>query len=361
MTAVALDQVALEHLPALARGCAILGTGGGGDSYVGHLIARQALEDHGPVDLIRVEDLPARGTVMPLGMVGAPTVALEKLPNGNEAVRLREHVEEKLGKEIVAIMASEIGGSNGVEPVAFAAQLGLPLLDADSMGRAFPEVHMVSQHVAGIEPDAIAISDATGNVVTLRATTGQWAERIARAVTVAFGGTSLMADYLLDVAQVPGAVVEGSVSRAIAIGRALEDTSQEPVDALVAELGAFRLLEGKIVDVERTTRGGFVRGSVAIEGTGAQAGRLLRLEIQNENLAAFEDGEVVACVPDLITVVDTQTGDAVPTELLRYGRRVSVLAFPCDPIWRTPRGLETVGPGAFGYDFPFVPVEELHA
>lgn len=356
-----ITHVTVEHVPALARGCAILGTGGGGDSYVGHLIARQALEELGPVALITVDELPSHGIVMPLGAVGAPTVALEKLPNGSEPVRLRDHVEQRLGKEVVAVMASEIGGSNGVEPVAFAAKLGVPLLDADSMGRAFPEVHMVSQHVAGIEPDAIVVTDAGGNVVTLRAMTGPWAERIARSITVAFGGTALMADYLLDVAQVPGAVVEGSVSRAIAIGRALEDGSREPVDALVDELGAYRLLEGKIVDVERTTRGGFVRGSVAIEGTGAQAGRLLRLEIQNENLAAFEDGEVVACVPDLITVVDTQTGDAVPTELLRYGRRVSVLAFPCDPIWRTPKGLETVGPGAFGYDFPYVPVEALHA
>jgi DUF917 family protein len=101
-----------------------------------------------------------------------------------------------------------------------------------------------------------------------------------------------------------------------------------------------------------------VRGSVVIEGTGEDAGRLVRLEIQNENLAAFEDGEVRACVPDLITVVDATTGTAVATELLRYGQRVAVLAFPCDPLWRTPRGLEVAGPRAFGYRFDYVPLEE---
>jgi DUF917 family protein len=100
---------------------------------------------------------------------------------------------------------------------------------------------------------------------------------------------------------------------------------------------------------------------VTIEGIGDDAGRLLRVEIQNENLAAFEDGRMVCCVPDLISLVDDQSGEAVPTEVLRFGQRVAVIALPCDPLWRTPRGLEIAGPRAFGYDIEYVPVEEAHA
>jgi DUF917 family protein len=85
----------------------------------------------------------------------------------------------------------------------------------------------------------------------------------------------------------------------------------------------------------------------------------VRLEIQNEYLVALEDGEVRASVPDIITVLDTESGDAIHTERLRYGQRVSVIAFPCDPIWRTPRGMELAGPRPFGYDFDYIPVEEL--
>jgi hypothetical protein len=65
-------------------------------------------------------------------------------------------------------------------------------------------------------------------------------------------------------------------------------------------------------------------------------------------------------VPDIITVIDTESGYAIQTELVRYGQRVSVIAFPCDPIWRTPAGLELAGPRAFGYDIDYVPVEQLH-
>ncbi|MEA2527977.1 MAG: uncharacterized protein QOF73_5204, partial [Thermomicrobiales bacterium] len=40
--------------------------------------------------------------------------------------------------------------------------------------------------------------------------------------------------------------------------------------------------------------------------------------------------------------------------------RVVVLGIPCDPRWRTPEGLALVGPGYFGYDATYVPVENRH-
>ena len=61
--------------------------------------------------------------------------------------------------------------------------------------------------------------------------------------------------------------------------------------------------------------------------------------------------------PDLITVLDAETGEPITTEGLRYGFRVVVLGIPSHEQWRSPRGLELVGPGYFGYDVPFVPVE----
>jgi DUF917 family protein len=124
-------------------------------------------------------------------------------------------------------------------------------------------------------------------------------------------------------------------------------------------MGAFQLITGKVLDVERHTTSGFVRGSVVIEGLQEDAGRLVRLELQNENLVALERGRVLASVPDLITVLDSETADAIATEVMRYGQRVTVIAFACDPVWRTERGIAVAGPRAFGYDFDYLPVEEL--
>jgi DUF917 family protein len=41
---------------------------------------------------------------------------------------------------LAALLAGEVGGGNGVEPLACGARLGLPVVDGDLMGRAFPEL-----------------------------------------------------------------------------------------------------------------------------------------------------------------------------------------------------------------------------
>lgn len=96
-----------------------------------------------------------------------------------------------------------------------------------------------------------------------------------------------------------------------------------------------------------------------IEGTNDFSGRNMNIDFQNENLIAMVDGEVVATVPDLITVLDSESSLAITTEHLKYGYRVDVIAMKCDSKWRTERGLETVGPKYFGYDITYKPVEEL--
>lgn len=163
----------------------------------------------------------------------------------------------------------------------------------------------------------------------------------------------------MPVSRARGAIVEGSVSQAIRIGRDVV-VAEEPLPALIAATDGTSLIEGKVVDVDRETAGGFVRGSVVVEGYGRDAGRLVRVEIQNENLVVFENGEVLASVPDLITLVDSQTADAIATEVVRYGQRVTVVAMPCAPIWRTARGLQIAGPRAFGYDIDYLPIEGRH-
>ena len=65
-------------------------------------------------------------------------------------------------------------------------------------------------------------------------------------------------------------------------------------------------------------------------------------------------------MPDLIAVLDSETGEPITTEGLRYGFRVEVIAFPCTPRWRSPDGLRLVGPRVFGYDVDYVPVEERY-
>ena len=348
-----------DALRALARGCAVLGAGGGGDTYLALLQALQATEDFGPAHLVDVDELPDDALIMPCGGIGATMVSIEKIENGDEGERLRDHLQYLTGRPVAALMAGEIGGGNGLLPATWASRMGLPLVDADGMGRAFPEVPQVTMQLAGISPSPAVMTDERGNLVVFQAISGHWMERLERAAAVEFGGSASSTEFSLTAAQARTATVRNSVSLAIRIGEAVTDVTGSPVAALIAEIGAFQLVTGKVSDVDRRVTSGFVRGSVVIEGLGEDAGRLIRLELQNENLVALERGRILASVPDLISVLDSETADAIPTERIRYGQRVVVIAFPCDPVWRTDRGVAAAGPRAFGYDFDYVPVEEL--
>lgn len=354
------EHVTADDIAALAAGAAIFGTGGGGAVYTSQLTTERAIREHGPVRLLSVDDLGPDDAVIMMSGIGAPTVGIEMLSSVRQIETLLDEAERVAGRKITAIMPAEIGGSNGVSPAGWAARLGVALLDADGMGRAFPEATMISTNVAGVPCDFAVLSDVVGNVVTLRTVDLSWLERHARAVTVAAGGICLGAHYLLTADSAAGAVIPNTISTAIRVGHALLE-STEPVRAVTDELEADVLITGKITDVSRRTEGGFVRGSLTIAGIGDDRGRLQRVELRNENLVVLEDGEVLATVPDLITVVDLETGHAISTEMLRYGQRVSVLAWACDPLWRTERGLELAGPRAFGYDLPYVPFERKDA
>ncbi len=262
-----------DALRALARGCAVLGAGGGGDTYVALLQALQATEDYGPVPLVDLDELPHDSLIMPCGGIGAPTVSIEKLVNGNEGARLREQLEYLTGRQVTALLASEIGGGNGVLPIAWAAAMHLPLVDADGMGRAFPEIPQVTMQLAGISPSPAVITDERGNLIVFRTISGDWMERLERAAAVEFGGAASSTEFSMTAAQARGATVRNSVSLAIRIGEAIAGAESEPVAALIAEIEAFRLVSGKISDVERQTRSGFVRGSVVVE---ARPGTRLR-------------------------------------------------------------------------------------
>lgn len=76
----------------------------------------------------------------------------------------------------------------------------------------------------------------------------------------------------------------------------------------------------------------------------------MTLEFQNEFIVAKSSEKIVATTPDLITLVDTDTGEPITTDELKYGLRVTTLVLPCPPIMNSKKALEFVGPKAFKYE-----------
>jgi uncharacterized protein len=353
-----VDEAALDEL---ALGAAILGSGGGGNPYIGMLLAKEAIRAGGPVTLVDLDEIDDDALVVPTAMMGAPTIFVEKLPSGDEIVHAFRTLEQYFARPVTHTVSIEAGGINSMIPFSVAAQTGVPVVDADFMGRAFPELQMCLPTLYGISATPMTIADEKGSTVIINTPDNRWTERLARSITIDMGCASMITLYPMSGAQLKQAAAAGTLSLCQELGSTVADhrrNHSNPIDAARERLHGFELFVGKITDVARRTEGGWARAETLVEGTDDYLGSTLLIRTQNEHLAALRDGEMIVTTPDLIIVMDSDTGEPITTEDLRYGFRVTVIAAPCDPRWRTPDGLELVGPRYFGYDVDYLPVEE---
>ena len=359
-----IDSGMLEDF---ARGAAFLGTGGGGDPYIGRLCCAHAIEQYGAPQLLALQDLPDGANVFSVAGMGAPTVLVEKLFSLEEAHLAVAKLEQFLGRRADAIIAAESGGINATLPVAYAAMRRLPVIDADGMGRAFPSIQMVSFNVYGVACTPMVIANEHGESVIVETDGALAAEQLGRTLVVQMGGSAMLSCYPMSGAEAKRTAVAATLSAAHGIGRAIAAgrSAGQPVAAVIEYLRsttyyrhAYRLFDGKIVDVQRETTRGWVLGRCVLEALHG-GGERLEIQFQNENLCAHRDGRLIATVPDLIVVVDRETAEPITTEGLRYGQRVCVLGVSAPPALRTPEALAVLGPQAFKLDHPFTPIETL--
>ncbi len=183
------------------------------------------------------------------------------------------------------------------------------------------------------------------------------------ALCIRMGGQANVVSFPMSGAECRAAAVPATLSLARGIGQAVRDAraaQRDPLAALIDHLagthyGLARVLGGgKITDVARQFRGGWAIGTVTIAAF--DGGSPFVLRVQNENLIVERDGAMLAIVPDLICLLDVDNATPVPTERLRYGQRVHILAIRAPEIMRTPAALRVFGPRAFGLDHDYRPL-----
>lgn len=363
-------KMRLNLLGDFLRGTAFLGTGGGGDPYLGGLILRQALEAGAEIEIVDPMALADDAFVVAVGNMGAPTVLVEKMPSVRAMVACLRAMEREKGRVADAVIADEAGGVNGTLPMAVAAMTGLPVVDCDGMGRAFPELQMSTFGVHGISASPVVLRDEHGNEVTVRARTNLGAERFARVVCTSMGAKAEIASYAMTGRQVKEAGVLYTTTLAIEVGRSIRQAREQGGDPFAGLARYFAtsadkrfcqvLFEGKVVDLLRETTRGWAIGRAILDGMGASAGRL-EVRFQNEFLVAERDGRMLAMVPDLICVLDRETAEPITTEGLKYGQRVRVVGVSVPPAMRTPQALAVFGPAYFGIAEVYTPIERLAA
>ncbi len=366
-----IDKRAIQEIN---LGASILATGGGGDPEIGLLWAYKVLDEGKTIVMIDPMDVPDNILTASCACLGAPVVLTEKPPSYdvlNVAIR---KLQQYVGRELEATIPLECGGVNSTVAYAAAGEFEVPVIDVDGMNRAFPELQMTSWATCGVNSSPTVSCDERGNVTVIDTNVDdKMAENIARRTAMAYGGNSWIATYMMDGKQMKETSILYSQSIAWELGKAVMHAREkhlDPVDEMLDNLkrtrnvSGMRVFKGKIVDISREFGGestkGFSLGRIRMEGIDEYKGRSAEIDFQNEWLNLRIDGKIRCLPPDLIAIVDSETGEPIRSDIMKYGYRGSIVLIPAHERMRTPKGIEMFGPRYFGYDTDYVPVEKLN-
>lgn len=113
-----------------------------------------------------------------VGFMGAPTVSHELLSSGQECAQAVSTLERHLSKRIGGVYSGEIGGSNGLMGLIVAANKGVPCIDADGLGRAFPCLNHTLAFIHGFPAAPACLCDIHGETVMCTSATVSSAQEL---------------------------------------------------------------------------------------------------------------------------------------------------------------------------------------
>jgi len=344
-----------SNIDSLALGSAVLGSGGGGNPYLGALLLKSAMERF-QVDELEVtpfDEIDDSHFSFCIAGMGSPTIGVEKIPAGTEYARSTRSLEKIIGRNATHLSPAEIGGINSLVPFINSVYVKLPVIDGDGEGRAFPELQMTTFNAYGQRASPMCISDEKGNEVIINGLSDSWTEKLARSITVAMGGRGCVASHPMNGAGYRKSAIPNTLSLALNIGESLLEgmKNKEAEQSLIDSSGAKEIFVGKVTDLKRFNLRGFAIGHVLIEGIDHYRDQKLKILFQNEFLIAKRilehDEETIVATPQIISIHDLESLLPITTDQLRYGNRCKVFKIPVAEKWLTEEALKLVSPSAF--------------
>jgi DUF917 family protein len=369
-----MRNLSKQNLEDMIMGCCYLGSGGGGSYDAGLKRIHDDLAAGLTFNLMSVDEMNDADYAATTYYVGSTApYTPEQLERFAKLPRIKEEatavafrlLQKYTGKNFVAVIAGEIGAGNTPYALSTAAHLGIAQLDADTAGRAVPEIDQSTIFAAGISllPAAAATLFGDELLITKVATPSREEEFLRIASTISMhiaAADSALSGKLL---KQPNIVVQGSLTLCEEIGKAYRlaiESHQDPIQAVIEAIKGYKLFSGQVSNYDWADKGGYLVGDVEITGSGGYQGQKYRLAYKNENLISWRNGKVSVTSPDIITMVATTTGKAILNPDFKKGQEVTIVGIPAPAPWRTPAGLKVCGPEHFGYDASYTPIEERH-
>ena len=327
LTTINLDQ--------LCSGAAILGSGGGGDPNVLKDYLHYMLQLYGPVDIISSAHLPMDSLIVPVAIIGAPLISLERIPNREMFAQLYSSITENFPNRKIVLMPAEIGGCNALTPFIMAAMYSLPVLDADLIGRAFPKINMSKPAVMGVTNQKAFITNHNGEKICIEAESIAELEMRAREATIKFGCSALLATFIFDAALQDKYIIADSITRALQLGDTAYSCAKESI----------MVGTGVIVDVSHKIENGFLTGYVNIF---SQTDKY-KVYFQNEYLQVEKNAQSILESPAIISLVEVRSRKSIASESLRFGLQVEITALAATEFWQQADAKKHVSLNAFKF------------
>ena len=361
-----------DDLMNILLGCTILGTGGGGSLEEGIRAVDEALAAGKQFKLADFDELPsdavigtpyACGAISPLSEEEKKKYARLKETDESMYLLNMKQLESFLGREVSAVISTELGGGNTATAFYVAAMTGRLIVDGDPAGRSVPALQHSTYYLKGIPMCPMAVMNEFGEgAVFTNVYDDERGEDLVRALAVVSRNTIAVMDHVNTAAVLKDAVIRGAITYAEAIGKAFLEAREAGGDyvAAVTEAGKGReIFRGVVVESGFETRDGYTFGDTVIEGEGDWAGHRLHIWYQNENIISWLDGEPYVTVPDLICFFNLDEAMPQLNPYAKLGEHAAIAALPAPAAWTTPRGLEVFGPRSFGYDIDYKPAALL--
>jgi len=371
MTTIKSDQ----EIQDFVRGCTFMGTGGGGNPKDG-IAWLTAVRDEGlPISWVDVSSISdddwtlcpfLMGSIAPLTeeakkrmkQLGLVKDAFKSIQA--ESVRL---LEEYMKVKVKTLVPIELGGSNTPGVVAAAARLRISVVDGDYTGRAIPEIPQTTPYLEGLPLWPISSVDKYGNFCIIKESTSyEMAERIGKFIAAASFGIAAQAGFLFKGNDMKRVVIPGTLSRCLEIGRLIRtsrDSGQDPVMQIVKELNGWLLLREKVSRKEWEDKEGYYWGTHTITGEKNFADKEFKIWFKNENHISWLNGKPYVTSPDMLIVVERETGEPLTNPEISEGQRVAVIGLRAIEQFRSSKGIDILGPGHFGFDIDYTPIEKL--
>jgi DUF917 family protein len=347
-----LTKTDLEHI---LLGCTVLGTGGGGELKDGLDRINDDLARGKKFNLLSLDEVPDDALIASPYYCGSLTA--EMGDEVQEDLLSFEALQQYLGREIHATVATELGGGNTASALSVAANRDIPIVDGDPCGRAVPELQHSTFFINQVSIAPMAIANKFGDVVIIRNVRDSFkAEEIVRAIAVASEGYVGVTDHPQDGRGLKRSIIAGTLSTAGKIGAAVEKTHD--CQEVARAGGGFVVFKGNITESGWRDDGGFTIGEVHVSGTDEYRGKRYRLWFKNEFLMSWRDDVVDITAPDLLCVLRRDDGTPLTSPSCAKGMHVVVVGFPAPESWRGEKGRATMGPQSFGFDCQYVPMEE---